>query len=101
MGIEIGSKKVGGGKLGAFAEELGAGLEVGDTAVEVKGITSEGRKLGSEKTLTRAQSSKNLIVGRPLNNPRVLFLNALSIGNRSYTSGANRRLMCPNWSRHC
>jgi hypothetical protein len=33
MGIKIGSKKVGGGKLGAFAEELGTGLEVGDTAV--------------------------------------------------------------------
>jgi hypothetical protein len=50
MGIvEIGSKKVGGGKLGTFAEELGAGLEVGDTAVEVKGIASKGRKLGSNE----------------------------------------------------
>jgi hypothetical protein len=43
MGIEIGGKKVGGGKLGAFAEELGTGLEVGDTAVDkVKGIALEG-----------------------------------------------------------
>jgi hypothetical protein len=47
MGTEVGSEKVGGGKLGAFAEELGAGLEVGDTAVEVKGIELEGRKPGS------------------------------------------------------
>jgi hypothetical protein len=40
--------KVGGGKLGApFAEELGTGLEVGDTAVEVKGIALEGGKIGS------------------------------------------------------
>jgi hypothetical protein len=50
MGIKIGGKKVGGGKLGAFAEELGAGLEVGDTtAVEVKGIALEGRKPGIMK----------------------------------------------------
>jgi len=41
MGIKIGGKKVGGGKLGAFAEELGTGLEVRDTAVKVKGMTLE------------------------------------------------------------
>jgi hypothetical protein len=41
---------VGSGELGAFAEELGAGLEVRDTAVEeVKGIALEGRKLGSKE----------------------------------------------------
>jgi len=49
MGIKIGSKKVGGCKLGAFAEELGAGLEVRDTAVEVKGMALEGRKFGSDE----------------------------------------------------
>jgi hypothetical protein len=51
MGIEIGSKKMGGAsKLGAFAEELGTGLEVGDTAVEVKGgIALEGGNFGSKE----------------------------------------------------
>jgi hypothetical protein len=49
MGIEIGSQKVGGVKLGAFAEELGAGMEVGDTAVEIKDIALEGRKPGSNE----------------------------------------------------
>jgi hypothetical protein len=47
VGIEIGGKKVVGGKLGVYVEEeLGTGpLEVGDTAVEeVKGIALEGGK---------------------------------------------------------
>ena len=49
MGIKIGSKKVGGCKLGAFTEELGAGLEVRDTAVEVKGMALEGGKFRSKE----------------------------------------------------
>ena len=38
MGIKVGGKEVGHSKLGAFAEELGTGLEVRDTAVKVKGM---------------------------------------------------------------
>jgi hypothetical protein len=40
---------VGGCKLGAFAEELGAGLEVRDTAVEVKGMALEGGKFRTKE----------------------------------------------------
>jgi hypothetical protein len=59
MGIEIGSKKVGGGELGAFTEELGAGLEVGDTAVEVKVIALEGRKPGSNEGVDEIAAASN------------------------------------------
>ena len=44
MGIKVGGKEVGHSKLGAFAEELGTGLEVRDTAVKVKGMTLVGGK---------------------------------------------------------
>jgi hypothetical protein len=37
VGIEVGSKKVGGGKLGAFAEELGRFLGVTTLAIIVLG----------------------------------------------------------------
>jgi hypothetical protein len=49
MGIKVGGKEVGHSKLGAFAEELGTGLEVRDTAVKVKGMTLECGKFRSKE----------------------------------------------------
>jgi hypothetical protein len=59
VGIEIGVKKVGGGKLGAFLEEQqGTGLEhqVGDTMVEeVKG-KGGGDEIGAANGLAKVAS---------------------------------------------
>jgi hypothetical protein len=63
LGVEIGSDEVVGSKGRAFVEKLGAGLGVGEAAVEVDGMLTEDGEEGGEEGGSEGVAANGLAEG--------------------------------------